>query len=277
MIHAGSRVARGSDGMRRVAIRTGCRLQIPGGHRAAVHARLIALHRMRNESVPRQKRHVRVARAAGGRLILFGYRRQRVFRRENLVHRPVARRARGALLIAAAHRHAVRAGEKFGSLRRVAGAAQLRRNRCRPTNIMRHPMATGAACVAQHRVHAAGNFLRLLRVASGTLRVANMFGMREASDIAVALGAAQLGMGSALMGCLIYIDAFACRRLQVFLTVAQQAFTVRPFTVTVRGAAVCARTSGAQVAAARTDSAQESSPLPTQSRKATKRRLSLME
>ena len=193
-----------------VAIRAGRRVLIARRHRTPVNAQLVRFHGTRKRNlVLGKKAGVRVTRAASLRQIFLRYRRARILRHQDLVHRAVASLARRRLRVAIFCSLGVDAGSESFHLVVMASRAELRSKSRSRQRFMRRPVATIACLRPQQRMHALRHIGGLLRMAGGAIHFRNSRGVRILLDIRMAIGAIQYRVCARLVFRFVDVEAMA--------------------------------------------------------------------
>jgi hypothetical protein len=163
-----------------MAIRTGRRGRIACRQSAAMNTEPKSFHRMgKGNPILGEKIRVRMAGSAGIWQILFGYRRERIACRQDLVHGPVTGLARRSARLSPGHGRAMHAGTEILDLVAVAKPALLWHHAGCCLRIVGRAVTAGASVLTKRRVHALRRGSRLLCVTRSALHPGNAFGVGE--------------------------------------------------------------------------------------------------
>src|SRR5208283_3653430 len=166
-----------------------------------------------------------MATAARIRKILLRHGGFWIVRRENPVHRSMARRTDGSLLVSFFPCRGMDALSVLVHLFRVTSSALLGHDLSRCLDGMRLAVAVRAGRCSQGCVDTLGNVLGLVFMAGTALHLCHLFRMRVVFDALVAIFAGQTAVCACLLLGAVHEEATAGRALEILFTVAGQ--TVR--------------------------------------------------
>src|SRR5579864_6645883 len=207
------RILRGKDSVAAMTIGAGCGSSVSIRHRSSMHALSIEFHGMRERNlVPREKLLVAVTGSASVRQILLSYRRSRVARGLNLMHRTVAGAAVRCVRITFRGRLSMYAFAELLHFIGVTLRAFSRRRLDRRNYLVRIAVARLASLLAKRAMNAASHMGSLVAVTTRALNLCHFVGMGIILDARVAVVTGQSAVDTSRVFSWINRNALAAGR-----------------------------------------------------------------